>query len=153
MANTTHLVITVHGIRTNGDWQDDLKNLLEAAEPGITVRSFRYGFFSSLAFLIPPLRWLMGRQFRSFFVQEVRSVPDGARIDLVAHGFGTYLAASALKCLPAGKTIHTVIFAGSVLPVSFPWYRYLQAGTVGRVVNECGWDDWVLVVCQSTASS
>jgi tetratricopeptide (TPR) repeat protein len=151
MANTSHLVITVHGIRTNGDWQDELKTLLEAAEPGVTVRSFRYGFFSSLAFLIPPLRWLMGRQFRSFFVQEVRSVPEGARIDLVAHSFGTYLAASALKCLPAGKTIHTVIFAGSVLPVSFPWYKYLQAGTVGRVVNECGWDDWVLVLCQSTA--
>src|SRR5262249_3850286 len=26
-----HLVITVHGIRTYGDWQSDLKHLLEAA--------------------------------------------------------------------------------------------------------------------------
>ena len=67
MADTTHLVITVHGIRTYGDWQDELKKLLEAAEPGVTVRMYRYGFFSSLAFLIPPLRWLVGRQFRRFF--------------------------------------------------------------------------------------
>ena len=53
--------------------------------------------------------------------------------------------------LPEGRKIHTVIFAGSVLPPSFPWYRYLQSGAVGRVVNECGWDDSVLVLCQSTA--
>ncbi len=77
MADTTHLVITVHGIRTYGDWQDELKTLLEAAEPGVTVRMYRYGFFSSLAFLLPPVRWLMGRQFRSFFENEVRSAPEG----------------------------------------------------------------------------
>jgi hypothetical protein len=151
MMDNKHLVITVHGIRTYGDWQDELKKLLEAAEPGVTIRLYRYGFFSSLAFLIPPLRWLVGRQFRSFFLQEVRSAPEGARIDLVAHSFGTYLAASALRFLPEGKKINTVIFAASVLPASFPWYKYLQAGSVGRVVNECGWDDSVLVLCQSAA--
>ena len=30
-----HLVVTVHGIRTYGNWQADLKDLLEEAEPGI----------------------------------------------------------------------------------------------------------------------
>ena len=151
MADTTHLVITVHGIRTYGDWQDDLKKLLEAAEPGIVVRMYRYGFFSSLAFLIPPMRWLVGRQFRRFFEQEINAAPEGARIDLVAHSFGTYLAAGALRHIPPRKKIHTVIFAGSVLSPSFPWYRYLQSGAVGRVINECGWNDSVLVLCQSTA--
>jgi tetratricopeptide (TPR) repeat protein len=53
--------------------------------------------------------------------------------------------------MPDRKKIHTVIFAGSVLPPSFPWYKYLQSGAVGRVVNECGWEDSVLVLCQSTA--
>ena len=152
MTDTTHhLVITVHGIRTYGDWQDELKKLLEAAEPGVCVRMYRYGFFSSLAFLIPPLRWLVGRQFRRFFEQEINAAPEGARIDLVAHSFGTYLAAGSLRHLPPRKKIHTVIFAGSVLPPSFPWYRYLQSGAVGRVINECGWNDSVLVLCQSTA--
>ena len=74
----------------------------------------------------------------------MRSAPGGARIDLVAHSFGTYLAASALRHLPEGRKIHTVIFAGSVLPPSFPWYKYLQSGAVGRVINECGWNDSVL---------
>ena len=69
----------------------------------------------------------------------------------MAHSFGTYLAAAALPYLPEGRKIHTVIFAGSVLRPSFPWYKYLQARAVGRLVNECGWDDTVLVLCQSTA--
>ena len=95
----------------------------------MTVRMYRYGFFSSLAFLIPPLRWLVARQFRKFLVEEVRSAPEEARIDLVAHSFGTYLAASApCRICPRGRKIHTVIFAGSVLRPSFPWYKYLQSG-------------------------
>src|SRR4051794_34687515 len=136
-----HVVITVHGIRTYGNWQADLKGLLEEAEPGVNVLNYHYGYFSSLAFLVPPLRWLMARRFRKFFAQAVEAAPEGARIDLVAHSFGTYLAASAIPTIPKGRKVHTVIFAGSVLRPSFPWYRYQQAGYVGRVVNECGWDD------------
>ena len=44
-----------------------------------------------------------------------------------------------------------MIFAGSVLRPSFPWYKYLQSGAVGRVINECGANDSVLVLCQCTA--
>lgn len=151
MSETSHLVVTVHGIRTYGNWQDDLKELLEEAEPGVTVLRYRYGFFSSLAFLVPPARYIMARRFRRFMIHAVESVPEGTRIDLVAHSFGTYLAASSLAHIPPNRKINTVIFAGSVLRPSFPWYRYLQDRTLGRVINECGWDDTVLVLCQATA--
>ncbi|MEJ7639346.1 MAG: tetratricopeptide repeat protein [Singulisphaera sp.] len=152
MPDTTHLVVTVHGIRTYGDWQDELKVLLEATEPGVNVLSYRYGFFSSLAFLIPPLRWLVARRFRNFLVQAVRSAPEGradrpggAQLRDVPGGIGPAVPAR-------GAEDHSVIFAGSVLRPSFPWYRYLQQKrTVGRVVTRCGWDDSVLVLCQSTA--
>lgn len=150
-AEPRHLVVTVHGIRTYGNWQSDLKRLLEEAEPGIVVRNYQYGYFSAIAFLVPVLRWVVARRFREFLVHELRSTPPGSRIDLVAHSFGTYLAASALRSMPEGRRIHTVIFAGSVLRPSFPWYRYKQAGTLGRVVNDCGWDDTVLLLCQATA--
>jgi hypothetical protein len=45
MADTRHLMITMHGIRTYGDWQDELKTLLELVEADVTVRMYRYGFF------------------------------------------------------------------------------------------------------------
>jgi tetratricopeptide (TPR) repeat protein len=150
-AGPDHLVITVHGIRTYGDWQADLKRLLEEAEPGIIVRNFQYGYFSALAFLVPFLRWIVARRFRKFLVHAIRSVPSDARIDVVAHSFGTYLAASALKAVPEGRRINTIILAGSVLRPTFPWFKYQEAGTLGRVVNECGWDDNVLLLCQATA--
>jgi tetratricopeptide (TPR) repeat protein len=146
-----HLVITVHGIRTFGDWQADLKRLLEQAEPGIKVLNYQYGYFSSLAFLVPPLRWLVARRFRRFFVEAMKTAPPGTRIELIAHSFGTHLAASALPAIPQGQRVNTVIFAGSVLRPSFPWYRYLQDRSVDRVVNDCGWDDSILLLCQFTA--
>ena len=80
MAESKHLVITVHGIRTYGDWQDQLKTVLEAAEPGVTVRMYRYGFFSSPAFLIPLVRYLAARQFRQFFCAG-SSLGGGGRQD------------------------------------------------------------------------
>lgn len=146
-----HLVVTVHGIRTYGNWQADLKDLLEEAEPGVLVLNYQYGYFSSLAFLVPPLRWLVAWRFRKFFAHAIASVPAGSRIDLVAHSFGTYLAASAVPHVPKSHRLHTIILAGSVLRPSFPWYKYQQAGCLRRVVNECGWDDTVLVLCQSVA--
>lgn len=146
-----HLVVTVHGIRTYGNWQADLKSLLEEAEPGVIVLNYQYGYFSSLAFLVPPLRWLVAWRFRKFFAHAIASVPPGSRIDLVAHSFGTYLAASAVPHVPKSHRLHTIILAGSVLRPSFPWYKYQQAGCLRRVVNECGWDDTVLVLCQSAA--
>ena len=146
-----HLVITVHGIRTFGGWQADLKRLLLEAEPGVRVLNYYFGYFSAIAFLVPPLRWLVARRFRNFFVGAIKGMPPGSRIDLVAHSFGTYLAASALPHVPEGYQVDTVIFAGSVLRPSFPWYRLQERHLVGRVVNECGWDDTILVICQFSA--
>lgn len=65
-----HLVVTVHGIRTFGGWQERLEALLtqdRSNQSGTQVVNYRYGYFSVLAFLIPPLRLLVVRRFRRFF--------------------------------------------------------------------------------------
>jgi hypothetical protein len=111
-----HLVITVHGIRTYGQWSARLCRLLYAAEPTIDVVNYTYGYFSLIAFLVPPLRWLATRRFRDVLRREVsREAWD--RIDIVAHSFGTHLAAWALAGLsPTEKCrINTLILCGSVL--------------------------------------
>ncbi len=115
-----HLVITVHGIRTFGDWQERLEKLLPGGEHGYEVRHYRYGYFSVLAFLVPFLRWLVTRHFRHELLREIRLHP-GARVDLVAHSFGTHLVAWALLGIPRQERprIHTIILAGSVLKVGF----------------------------------
>src|ERR1039457_6521788 len=65
------LLITVHGIRTFGLWQEKLEHKLRE-EPGRTVEvcHYRYGFFTVLAFLIPPFRWLATRRFRAELLHQ-----------------------------------------------------------------------------------
>lgn len=143
-----HLVITVHGIRTLGQWQDRLGKLLQVSEPEVKTYHYRYGYFSVLAFMIPFLRWLVTRRFRSELEIVLRE-QEWDRIDIVAHSFGTHLAGWALNSVPQEKrkAIHTILFAGSVLKPNFTWRRLLE-GSTARVVNECGIRDTVLVCNQ-----
>jgi hypothetical protein len=64
--NVTRIVVTVHGIRTFGQWQERFGALLR--RQGFTGRivHFKYGYFSSVAFLVPPLRSVLVRRFRLY---------------------------------------------------------------------------------------
>jgi tetratricopeptide (TPR) repeat protein len=147
-APAKHLVITVHGIRTAGDWQALLEKMLkEDRSEAIEVVPYKYNYFSALAFLFPLLRWIAARRFRARLLSELEKHPD-ARVDIVAHSFGTYLVGQAIRSIPRPRGIHTIILAGSVLKPSFPWHLYARAGQVGRVVNECGIKDSILVLSQ-----
>jgi WD40 repeat protein len=160
MANTSdstrrcsHLVITVHGIRTFGDWQTRLRSLLlrgDGTPPDMDVVAYRYGYFSVIAFMVPFLRWLVVRTFRKALIHYISDHGHPARIDLVAHSFGTHLVAWALIGIPKATrpTVHTIILAGSVLKVGFSWRLLMADDKVHRVINECGIHDSVLVLNQ-----
>src|SRR5688572_18797931 len=115
-----HLVITVHGIRTFGHWQERLESLLRDAQPGITVKNFKYDYFSSIAFMVPFLRWIVTRKFRRDLLHSVNE-EKWDRIDLVAHSFGTHIVGWGLHGIHCDKRprINTVLLAGSVLRPDF----------------------------------
>jgi pimeloyl-ACP methyl ester carboxylesterase len=144
-----HRVVTVHGIRTFGNWQDRLELMLHQRDPSIQVLSCKYGYFSIIAFLIPPVRWLLTRWFARQLLDKLKIEP-GDRIDLVGHSFGTHLIGWGLVYLAQHHDIrlHTVILAGSVLRRDFDWADLLRKGVVKRVVNDCGIRDDVLIVNQ-----
>jgi len=144
------LVITVHGIRTYGRWQEQLGSLLESHNAGISVHHFKYGYFSALAFIIPFTRWLMTRRFRKDFI-NIATGSSWDRIDIVAHSFGTHLVAWALYRILAKHhiKINTIILSGSVLKSGYPWRELMgPQGDVSRVVNDCGVRDNVLLLNQ-----
>jgi outer membrane protein OmpA-like peptidoglycan-associated protein len=143
------IVVTIHGIRTHGQWQERLTALLNAADPTIDVVNYKYGFFSTLAFIVPLTRSLITRRFRREFVELVRTNPD-AEFDIVAHSFGTHLAAWGIKGIKNEHmpVIRNVILAGSVLKPNFPWNELLYNGRVKRVINDCGINDNVLALNQ-----
>lgn len=146
-----HVVITVHGIRTFGQWQERFRALIRSKDPAIEILNYNFGRFSLIAFFIPFLRWLVTREFRKALMQVARANSENdTRIDLVGHSFGTHLIGWALLGIPEEKRprVHTVILAGSVLKAGFPWGRLLDQGFVKRVVNECGTKDLILILNQ-----
>jgi len=133
------LVITVHGIRTFGRWQEAFEERIRTEFQDIVeVYHYRYGFFTLLAFLLPPFRWFVTRRFQAELLHHLNS-KSWSRIDVVAHSFGTHLVGWGLLRTPPHRrpSIHTVIFAGSVLKVTFP-FRELVGSCIARLVNDCG---------------
>jgi WD40 repeat protein len=144
-----HLIITVHGIRTFGQWQGRLEKMTttELAQD-IDFVTYKFGYFSVLGFLFPFLRWLVVRRFRSELIKLCSSRPR-VRVDLIGHSFGTPMIAWAIAGLPKETKVfvHTIILSGSVLRAGFPW-RDLLGTRVGRVINDCGTKDAVLLLSQ-----
>ena len=144
------LVISVHGIRTFGGWQERLEHLLRihGTDRQLTVINYKFGYFSVLAFIIPFFRWLVVRRFRRFFV-ETAKIQQWDRIDLVGHSFGTHIIAWGLHSIDSAErpAVNTIVFAGSILKNSFPWQE-LIGSCVKRLVNDCGVRDKVLVLNQ-----
>lgn len=143
------IVVTVHGIRTFGEWQDRLAALIRSEAPEADVHNYQYGFFSVLAFLFPPFRAIRVWLFRRSLKRILDKNPS-ARITIVGHSFGTHMVGWALarRFPPPLRPIEQVILAGSVLRQNFDWERLIDEGIVRRVVNDCGTDDSVLILSQ-----
>lgn len=149
MSLMKRLVITVHGIRTFGQWQERLEQLLVSESSELIVENYHYGYFSVIAFVLPFFRWFATRRFRAHLLQVANRYPDHT-IAIVAHSFGTHLVAWGLRGIPREKRprVETIVFAGSVLRSSFPWGELLDDGRIGRVINDCGITDVVLILSQ-----
>jgi len=141
-----HAVVTVHGIRTYGQWQKLLEDTI--SEQGISAKviNFKYSFlpiFSYCSFIVK-------RKIAMRFSTDLNLLLKDTRydtIDIIGHSFGTQLIAYALKHLEPGckKKIRTVIFSGSVVPENFDW-NGIVGKKIDRLINDCACDDFILLV-------
>src|SRR5687768_9087987 len=90
------VVVTVHGIRTFGQWQERLEALVREARPDVAFEHYHYGYFSILSFLLPPIRALTTRAFRAK-LERIFEHHGNARYVLIGHSFGTHLIGWALQ--------------------------------------------------------
>lgn len=114
--SVSKVIVTVHGIRTFGLWQERLGDLLKTTGFEGRVYHFKYGYFSSLAFLMPPLRFFMILRFCRY-LQLLRTTFPNATISFVGHSFGTHLIGWALYRLVKKSPFpgDLIVLAGSVL--------------------------------------
>ncbi|ELJ8533668.1 response regulator [Vibrio cholerae] len=143
-SHTSVSLITIHGIRTTGKWQDTLEKLVKENSREVESMPIKYGFFSLISFLIPSLRNYVSKKIET----KIHSVLDQSKhekVILVAHSFGTYIAARALQAYTGRAKLDLVIFAGSVLKTDYD-IGQIQS-KMSTFINECGGRDKILMFC------
>jgi tetratricopeptide (TPR) repeat protein len=147
------LVVTVHGIRTFGQWQERLEEVTNASavarDDEVVFKHKHYGYFSVLSFVNPLARQAEAERFSLELAALLSDHPERSfdRVCLVGHSFGTHIIAQALRHLPSdiATKIDTVIFGGSVLSTHYPWNELLGTRII-RLVNDCGTRDGILPI-------
>lgn len=87
----THVIILIHGIRTNADWQNTLRAELER-DNKIRVELTNYGYFDLFRFLLPIPQFRRAAIDRVWtLIRDIRTLYPAARVSFLAHSFGTFI--------------------------------------------------------------
>ena len=142
---TKRLVLLIHGIRTEADWADMAKPILE--DEDTKVVPIKYGFFDVFRFICPfftrnrPIAEIHWKISRAIFEYP------GAEITVIAHSFGTFAMSRILKENPAIK-ISKMILCGSIIKQNFKWGEFRN---LPKIINDCGVrDNWPLLAGSGT---
>jgi hypothetical protein len=133
-------VISIHGIRTRGNWQKELTE--ELTPEGFNYKPFDYGFFDIIRFLSPGSRDRKVDEFRDEYSQF--HAVHGVRPSVIAHSFGTLIVTRSIE--KYGLEFDRLILCGSIVRRDFEWSKWI--GTkVTRVLNDFGGRDiWARLV-------
>ncbi len=144
LENKVKVVITVHGIRTAGKWQNNLEDHVDEAD--VKIFNYKAKYLSSLRILIPFLRRSVERAFSQEFDSIVKKYPD-SEYYIFSHSFGSYLIARKLESISPVNSpdVKCVVLAGSVLRRDFNWKNVADKFPRLKVVNDCGIKDVPLI--------
>lgn len=133
-------VISLHGIRTLGEWQETFSDVCANT---VHAEAFKYGRYGLRKFLLPGNNDLMVTKFYQW-MHELRARHSSLdfesyldRPSVVAHSFGTWIVGNALMKHPDLR-FKTLILSGSILPRDFDWPRLFARNQVSFVRNEYG---------------
>lgn len=145
------VVVTIHGIRTRGQWQKRITPYL--ASHGLVPYHIDFGWFGALKFFFP---WSRERQIRAIR-EELRELVDKVRvrrISIIAHSFGTLIAMQSLLRENGNLRYDRVVLTGSIVPRDFDWQSAVVTNRwVMAIRNERATNDWAvrMALCASRA--
>ena len=138
-------VLTLHGIKTRGTWQKDISAPLGEAD--FIVVPLDYGHFWALQLLLP---WSRRKKIAWFFDQYCAARRTGEPPpDLIAHSFGTYIAAEAMRKFPE-VCFESIVLCGAIVERHYPWDLLQQRRQCVRLWNEVGGRDWIVKLAEWT---
>jgi hypothetical protein len=135
------LVLLVHGIRTQGEWQEMVRGVLQYGTRA-TVIPIKYGYLDAARFWLPfgtrrrPLATIRWK------IRKAVSLHSGCDVAVIAHSFGTYAIAQLLT-EEASFRPKRVLFCGSIVRQHFRWD---MIDNCPEILNDCGGRDvWPLL--------
>jgi pimeloyl-ACP methyl ester carboxylesterase len=137
--NSQKALITVHGIRSHGEWNAEIAHI--ASSNGWIVAPFAYGYVEADVFANAAERGRIVDQFRD----HINDISDryGCDISVIAHSFGTYVIAKYLLGFDIPPvSIDTLILTGSVLHEDLEIDRF--EGRAFKVINEIAPNDSIV---------
>jgi pimeloyl-ACP methyl ester carboxylesterase len=151
----TDVIFVMHGIRDLGYWTSKIARKVKShpysPKPGetnqnrvVVTETSSYGYFPMLSFLLPAKRREKVEWFMDQYTENKAMYPN-AEFSFVGHSNGTYLLAKALSEYP-GCIFKNVVFAGSVVPTTYTWNKFLSKKQVQNVMNYVATSDWVVAI-------
>lgn len=132
------VVISLHGINTDGAWQKDVAPIISSQ--GWMYYPLHYGDFSPLKFVRSgpreeKLAWLRKE------LEHIHKHVEPIIPSCIAHSFGTWLICNALDKFK-GIKLDKLILCGSILPQDFDWKKIIEdRKQITCVKNDCGGKD------------
>jgi len=137
-------LITLHGISTNGEWQERVEEVFSPHFDYMPIKYPEYRHFGGAKVILG-----VGRKKKA--LERITRAYVAATADqaepphLIAHSLGTVLSATLLKRFPWVR-LDRVVFVGSPLPADFNWDALLaeDPAKFQEIRNETGAQDWVV---------
>src|SRR5258708_11444644 len=140
------IIYILHGIRDYGTWADALRNEIEKVKSADTVVTpSKYGYFPMIPFILYSDRQKNVHQFMNEYTENLARFPNATQADFVGHSNGTYILPAAVQ-RNSTLYVNNVLFAGSVVPIRYPWRQLVEAKRVSRIYNLVATSDWVVAL-------
>ena len=133
------VVVMVHGILTDGIWQEGLKETLNSYQ-GVTAIPLKYGHKRVTSFLNPFNRQKKELKKVKEELMDIIEKNKGKEINVFCHSFGTYLVTKTLQDNPDIK-IDKLVMCGGVVRDKFDWLHLKNFPRKDIVINDCGTKD------------
>lgn len=134
-------VITVHGIRAQNKWWEDIQSLELTTQERIKIDPFDFGYFGFLKFIRDSQREKIVDEFCDFYSSNFTD--STIKPSVIAHSFGTFVVYQAMKRYNSIK-FDNVIFCGSILHSNTNFRELLKNKQFSHLINDFGEREWFL---------
>ncbi|MEZ8791470.1 hypothetical protein AB6D86_06260 [Vibrio splendidus] len=147
-----YAVVTVHGIRTFGSWQEFLFSEVKKYnnEKNIEHLGFKFVGIDFFTFLFPSLRKKIVSRLESELIDWLKN-NKAKQIIFFSHSFGTYLTVKALENIKDSadlSCIKCIVLSGSVLDQDYDFSKLEHLKNI-TIVNDCAINDVPLLFSEA----